>query len=67
MSTWQLQQAKARFSEIVRAAESRPQFITLRGRKKAVILSYDLFAWLYKIAENACAAEAGALKEKEKD
>ncbi|MCY4486349.1 MAG: type II toxin-antitoxin system Phd/YefM family antitoxin [Deltaproteobacteria bacterium] len=39
---WQVQEAKARFSELVRdAAESGPQTITVRGRRTAVVLSAD--------------------------
>ena len=39
---WQVQEAKARFSELVRdAAEEGPQTITVRGRKAAVVLSAD--------------------------
>ena len=39
---WQVQEAKARFSELVRdAAESGPQTITVRGRRAAVVLSAD--------------------------
>ena len=40
MSTWQVQEAKARFSELVRGAhEAGPQTITVRGRRTAVLLS----------------------------
>ena len=40
MSTWQVQQAKARFSELMRGAhEAGPQTITVRGRRAAVLLS----------------------------
>ncbi len=40
MKTWQLQEAKARFSELVRRAESQgPQDITLHGRRVAVLRS----------------------------
>jgi antitoxin Phd len=40
--SWQVQEAKARFSELVRdAAESGPQTITVRGRRAAVVLSAD--------------------------
>ena len=40
MQSWQLQEAKARFSELVRgAAEDGPQTITVRGRRAAVLLS----------------------------
>ena len=40
MSDWQLQEAKARLSEVVKkAAEEGPQHITLHGRPAAVVLS----------------------------
>ncbi len=40
--SWQVQEAKARFSELVRdAAVSGPQTITVRGRRAAVVLSAD--------------------------
>ena len=42
MSTWQVQEAKARFSELMRGAdETGPQTITVRGRRKAVLLSAE--------------------------
>ena len=40
MQTWQIQTAKARFSELVKqAAEDGPQEITLHGKPVAVVLS----------------------------
>ena len=40
MQRWQLQEAKARLSELVReAAAHGPQTITVRGRRAAVLLS----------------------------
>ncbi len=37
---WQLQEAKAHFSEVVRRAQnSGPQHVTVHGREVAVILS----------------------------
>lgn len=39
MHTWQLQEAKAKFSEVVRAAQIEPQEISVRGHPEAVILS----------------------------
>lgn len=39
---WKLQDAKARFSEVVRlASEAGPQHITVNGKEKAVILSAE--------------------------
>ena len=44
MDTWQLQEAKARLSELVkRAAGQGPQEITLHGRPVAVVLSREDF------------------------
>jgi prevent-host-death family protein len=40
---WQLQEAKAMFSEVVRSAAREPQFITVRGKESAVILSMDKY------------------------
>ena len=40
---WQLQDAKAKFSEVVKAAQEEPQIITVHGKETAVILSYDEF------------------------
>ena len=42
MQKWQLQEAKARFSGLVRAAaKDGPQTITVHGRPAAVLLSAD--------------------------
>ncbi len=44
MQTWQLQSAKARFSEVVKhAADDGPQEITVHGRPVAVVMSRELF------------------------
>ena len=40
---WQLQEAKAMFSEVIQSAALRPQIITVRGKKTAVILSFEEF------------------------
>ena len=39
-SDWQLQEAKAMFSEVIKEASGKPQIITVRGKETAVILSY---------------------------
>ena len=40
MTRWQLQDAKARFSELVKASQEKgPQEITVRGTSAAVLLS----------------------------
>ena len=55
MSSWKLQDAKQRFSELVRAAEREPQIVSRHGRDVAVVLDVeeyrrlkgnDLRAWL---------------------
>ena len=44
MQTWQMQTAKARFSELVKLAADRgPQDITLHGRSVAVVISREMF------------------------
>ncbi|MDR1453214.1 MAG: type II toxin-antitoxin system prevent-host-death family antitoxin [Candidatus Margulisbacteria bacterium] len=39
LKIWQLQEAKAKFSELVRASAAAPQEISLRGKNVAVLLS----------------------------
>ena len=49
MTTWQLQDAKQRFSEVIRAAErGEPQIITRHGRDVAVVIEYEGFKRLNK-------------------
>jgi prevent-host-death family protein len=49
MKTWQLQEAKARFSELVRSAtKDGPQEITVRGKPEAVLVSAAEFKRLKK-------------------
>jgi len=44
MQSWQMQAAKARFSEVVKhAADEGPQEITVHGRSVAVVISRELF------------------------
>jgi prevent-host-death family protein len=38
-TNWQLQEAKAMFSEVIKSAALRPQIITVHGKETAVILS----------------------------
>jgi antitoxin Phd len=40
MATWQLQEAKAKFSEVVKLTALEPQEITVRGEPTAVVLSF---------------------------
>lgn len=47
MQTWQMQDAKARLSELVKLAQSEgPQNITLHGKSVAVVLSRAAFETL---------------------
>ncbi|MGZ8289690.1 MAG: type II toxin-antitoxin system Phd/YefM family antitoxin [Telluria sp.] len=44
MKTWQIQDAKARLSELIRsAANEGPQEITLHGKSVAVLISREAF------------------------
>src|SRR5712692_9224353 len=48
---WQLQAAKARFSELFRRARSEgPQVVTRRGKEQVVVLPTEQFAQLKKRA-----------------
>jgi len=45
--TWQLQEAKARFSQLVEEAlKGQPQLVTRRGRKAVVVLDWETYARL---------------------
>lgn len=45
MDSWKLQDAKARFSEVVdRAIEDGPQVVTRHGKKAVVVVAYEDFA-----------------------
>ncbi|MDB5847949.1 MAG: type toxin-antitoxin system prevent-host-death family antitoxin [Rhodoferax sp.] len=43
MQTWQMQEAKARMSELVKSAQSQPQDITVHGKSVAVVVSRGTF------------------------
>ncbi|MGF1644792.1 MAG: type II toxin-antitoxin system Phd/YefM family antitoxin [Thiotrichales bacterium] len=56
MQVWQMQEAKARLSEVVKRAESEgPQDITLHGRSVAVMLSRSDFDRLAGTGESLVA------------
>jgi prevent-host-death family protein len=56
MQTWQMQEAKARLSEVVKRAEyDGPQDITLHGRSVAVMLSREAFDRLAGTGESLVA------------
>lgn len=49
IKTWQLQEAKNRFSEVVnKALDEGPQIVTRRGKEVVVVLSSDEYAELKK-------------------
>jgi len=64
MDTWQLQEAKARLSELVkRACAEGPQEITLRGEPAAVVLSLKAYKKLkYKKPSLLAFLQASPLK-----
>ncbi len=43
MNIWQLQEAKAKLSQLVKDCTLEPQFISVHGEEKAVIISVDQF------------------------
>jgi prevent-host-death family protein len=43
MQTWQIQDAKARMSELVKFSQVEPQSITHHGKSVAVVVSRDTF------------------------
>lgn len=43
MKTWQLQEAKARMSEMIERAQKSPQEITVHGKPVAVVVSRATF------------------------
>jgi antitoxin Phd len=58
MAQWQLQDAKARFSELVRAARERgPQTVTVRGESAVVVLSERQYRSLQVRAKQPTLAE----------
>jgi antitoxin Phd len=57
MAQWQLQDAKARFSELVRAARRGPQTVTVRGEAAVVILSEQHYRSLQVRAKKLGLAE----------
>lgn len=46
MTSWQVQEAKQRFSEVLRAARDEPQIVTKHGEEIAVVLDIVHFRQL---------------------
>jgi antitoxin Phd len=60
-TTWQLQEAKARFSEVVeRALEGEPQHVTRRGEEAVVVLSHQEYRRLSQAQTTLLEALSGA-------
>ena len=49
---WSLREARAKFSELVRRAQERPQCVTRRGRDAAILLSVAEFERLQQPRES---------------
>jgi prevent-host-death family protein len=59
-SVWKLEDAKARFSEVVRLAEQGvPQRVSVRGREAVVVLSAQTYARLAPAARGSLATLFG--------
>jgi len=43
MHSWQIQEAKARMSELIKRAQVQPQDITLHGKSVAVVISRETY------------------------
>jgi antitoxin Phd len=52
MATWQVHEAKARFSELLEQAHEGPQIIAKRGAERAVVLSIDEYRRLLEAKPN---------------
>ena len=60
-TTWQLQEAKARFSEVVeRALEGAPQLVTKRGENAVVVISHSEYQRLAQSQKSVLEALSGA-------
>ena len=60
--TWQLQEAKAKLSELVLASQKSPQTITVRGEEQAVVLSHAYYVNLQQrvLSSNGKRKQAGS-------
>ncbi|RLL50941.1 type II toxin-antitoxin system Phd/YefM family antitoxin [Mariprofundus sp. EBB-1] len=49
MGQWQLQDAKARLSEVIKSAHDEgPQLVTVRGKPSAVVISFEEYKAMKK-------------------
>jgi prevent-host-death family protein len=51
-AVWQLQDAKAKLSEVIKNTVQEPQLITVRGAETAVVMSMDNYRKLVKPKPN---------------
>ena len=63
LQEWQLQEAKNRFSEVVRRAQTAPQFITVHGEPSAVVISFREYQELTRSRESLPNVMKGAPKD----
>ena len=47
-ASWQVQEAKAMLSEVIKATAAKPQIVTVRGKETAVILSFEEYQKLVR-------------------
>lgn len=52
METWQMHEAKARMSELVKRAQKQPQDITVHGKSVAVVISRETFDRVFRANES---------------
>jgi len=54
IAKWQLQEAKAMFSEVVKASVRKPQIISVHGKDTAVIISISEYQKLVRPRQTFC-------------
>ena len=52
MQTWQMHEAKAHMSELVKRAQKQPQDITVHGKSVAVVISRETFDQVFRANES---------------
>lgn len=52
MKSWQMQEAKAKMSELVKCAQDQPQDITVHGKSVAIVISPETFQRLSQTQES---------------
>lgn len=52
MHAWQLQEAKAKLTEVINECKLEPQFISRRGINEAVVINIHKYEELFKLKEN---------------